>query len=79
MLEFLSTAKELVIFTNSAPLGRVGLKVAMSICLSVCVFAPTGAVFFEAFHWPSDHMTRSRPLIWFGLVWFGLVWFKKIA
>ena len=25
------------IFTNSAPLGRVGHRVAMSVCLSVCL------------------------------------------
>ena len=25
--------------------------------------APSGAVFSEASHWPSDHMIRSRPLI----------------
>ena len=24
---------------------------------------PSHAIFFEASHWPSDHMTRSRPLI----------------
>ena len=34
------------IFTNSAPLGRVGHRVAMSVCLSVCLSAPSGAVFF---------------------------------
>ena len=42
----------MLIFTNSAPLGRVGHRVAMSVCmsvcLSVCLFAPSGAVFFEA-------------------------------
>ena len=32
-------------------------------CPSVCLFAPSGAVFSEASHRPSDHMTRSRPLI----------------
>ena len=37
-----------VIFTNSAPLDPVGHRVAMSVCLS----APSGAVFFEASHWP---------------------------
>ena len=55
--------KERCIFTNSAPLGRVGHRVAMSVCVSVCLFAPSGAVFFEASHWPSGHMTRSWPLI----------------
>ena len=38
------------IFTNSAPMGRVGLGVAMSVCLwvclCVCLFAPSSAVFF---------------------------------
>ena len=34
-----------------------------SVCLCVCLFAPSSAVFFEASHWPSGHMTRSRPLI----------------
>ena len=31
--------------------------------MSVCLFVPFHAIFFEASHWPSDHMTRSRPLI----------------
>ena len=34
-----------------------------SVCVCVCLSAPSGAVFFEASHWPSDQMTRSRPLI----------------
>ena len=34
------------IFTTSSPLGRVGHKVAMSVCLSVCVSAPSSAFFF---------------------------------
>ena len=25
--------------------------------------SPHNAIFFEASHWPSDHMIRSRPLI----------------
>ena len=33
------------------------------VCGSVCLSAPSSAVFFEASHWPSGHMTRSRPLI----------------
>ena len=32
-------------------------------CLSVCLFAPSNAFFYEASHWPSGHMTRSWPLI----------------
>ena len=34
------------IFTNSGPLGRVGLGVAMSVVVCVCVSAPSSAVFF---------------------------------
>ena len=52
------------IFTNSAPLGRVSHRVAMSVCLSVCL-RHWVQFFFKASHWPSDHMTRSRPLIIF--------------
>ena len=29
----------------------------------VCCLSPSHAIFFEASHWPSGHMTRSRPLI----------------
>ena len=47
------------IFTESAPLGGFSYRVAMSMCAS----APLGAVFYEAFHWPSGHMISSRPLI----------------
>ena len=32
-------------FHQLAPLGRVGHKVAMSVCLCVCLSAPSGAVF----------------------------------
>ena len=32
-------------------------------CPYVCLSVPFHAIFFEASHWPSDHMTRSRPLI----------------
>ena len=38
---------ESVIFTESAPLGRFSHRVVMSVCLSVCVFAPLDAVFFK--------------------------------
>ena len=34
------------LFTNSAPLGRVGHRVAMSVCVCVCGSVPSGAVFF---------------------------------
>ena len=35
--------------------------------------SPSHAIFFEASHWPSDHMTRSRPLIG------GQKWTQKVA
>ena len=35
------------IFTELAPLGRFSHRVAMSRCVSVCMFAPLGAVFFQ--------------------------------
>ena len=40
------TIIKIKVFPNSAPLGRVGHRVAMSRCLSVCLFVPSGAVFF---------------------------------
>ena len=44
----------LVIFTNSAPLGRVGHRVAMSVCVCVCVSVPSR----------NTHFRRScRPLV----------------
>ena len=45
------------IFTNLAPLGRVGLRIAMSGCLFVCLFAPSGAVSFEAY---KNHATYKK-------------------
>ena len=59
----LSTFSKLIIFTlrnfhQLGPLGRVGLVVTNSVCLS-----PSHAIFFYASHWSSNHMTRSRPLI----------------
>ena len=36
---------------------------SLSVCLYGCLYVPFHAFFFEASHWPSDHMTRSRPLI----------------
>ena len=39
---------------------RVVMSFYVSVCLSVC---PISCNFFEASHWPSDHMIRSRPLI----------------
>ena len=44
--------------SKNRPLGRFFLVVAMSVCLS-----PFHVIFFEASHWPSGHMIRSRPLI----------------
>ena len=32
------------------------------VCMSVCA-VPFHAIFFEASHWPSDHMISLRPLI----------------
>ena len=46
------------IFTNLAPLGRVGLRVAMSVCLSVCGSVPSGAVFWRGLL----HIITSTPL-----------------
>ena len=51
-----------MIFKESA-LGRFFHRVAMSVIyLSVCL-SPSHAIIFEASHWPSGHMIRSRPLI----------------
>ena len=42
----------------------------------VCMYVvPFHAIFFEASHWPSDHMTRSRPLI--GQPSFPTIWWNK--
>ena len=48
-------------FHQLGRLGRVGLVVAMSVCCR-CL-SPSHAIFFEASHWPCDHMISSRPLI----------------
>ena len=45
----------LIVFTELAR-GLFSLVIAMFVCLSVFNF-------FEAFHWPSDPMIRSRPFI----------------
>ena len=39
-------ARDSLIFTASASLGRFSHRVAMSVCLCVCLSAPLGAVFF---------------------------------
>ena len=49
-----------LIFTNSAPLGRVSLVVAMSVLIYLVPFPWN---FFEASHLPWDHMISSRPPI----------------
>ena len=41
--------------------GQFIVLKCLSVCLSVCVSVPI--YLFEASHWPSDHMTRPRPLI----------------
>ena len=46
-------------FSKNPPLGRFLHRVTMSVCL----LSPSHAIFFEAPHWPSGHMIRSRPLI----------------
>ena len=46
------------------PLGRVSHRVAMSVCLLVCLSAQSDAVFFEASHWPWDHMISFLASHW---------------
>ena len=50
------------IFKESA-LGRFFHRVAMSVYVFICFPSPFHVIFFEASHWPSGHMIRSRPLI----------------
>ena len=50
-------------FHRIGPLGRFGLVVAMCICLYVYM-SPSHAIFFEASHWPTGHMTRSQASHW---------------
>ena len=33
------------------------------VAMSVCLYVPFHAIFFDSSHWPSGHMIRSRPLI----------------
>ena len=47
-------------FHQLGPLGRVGLVVAKSVSY---LFVPFPCNFFQASHWPSDHMICLRPLI----------------
>ena len=44
----MTTSDYFFILTELAPLGQFSHRVAMSVCLSVCVFAPSGAVFAMA-------------------------------
>ena len=64
----------------------VCMPVCVCVCLCVCAIesqgskgGPRGAkqspIVFEASHWPSDHMTRSRPLI--GQPSFPTIWWNK--
>ena len=51
------------IFHWIGPLGWFSHRVAMSVCLSVCL-SPPHAIFFQASHWPTGHMTRSQASHW---------------
>ena len=42
---------------------RLAMSVCLSVCLSVCV-SPPHAIFFQASHWPTGHMTRSQASHW---------------
>ena len=66
--DFLWTSSRLwslsLIFTDSPPLCQVSLVVTMSVRPGRCLSVPSKcSFFFEASHWPSDHMISSRPLI----------------
>ena len=52
------------IFTNSAPLGRVGLSVTMFVCMYVFVYA---FIFIEASHW--SMAAELQPLKWSAAQW----------
>ena len=62
------------VFSKNRPLADSFIE---SQCPLVCVYpkclSPSHAIFFEASNWPSDHMTRSRPLIG------GQKWTPKVA
>ena len=52
--------KKLKKIKKNRPLGRFIHRVAMSVY--ICIYmSPPQAIFFEASHWPSDHMISSRP------------------
>ena len=38
------------------------MSVRVGVCVGTCL-SPSHVIFFEASHWPSDHMISSRPLI----------------
>ena len=52
------------VFKESAlrPILSSSCDVSLYICVYICM-SPPHAIFFEASHWSSDHMIRSRPLI----------------
>ena len=50
-------------FHRIGPLGRFGLVVEMSIGIYIGM-SPSHAIFFEASHWPTGHMTRSQASHW---------------
>ena len=39
------------------------MSVRMYVSNQLGILSPSHAIFFNASHWPSDHMVRSRPLI----------------
>ena len=51
------------IFNESAPLNLFSHRGAMSVCVCVCLSAPSDAVFTKASHWPWDHMIISRDSV----------------
>ena len=68
-----STAEHWSTFSSTLPSGpswSSSCHVRMYVCMYVCMSAPSSAVFFQASHWPTDHMkslfqslfTNSAPL-----------------
>ena len=52
------------LFSKNLPLADSFIESrCLSIYLSVYIYVPFHVIFFEASHWPSGHMIRSRPLI----------------
>ena len=46
------------------PLGRVSLVLAMYMCLWCCLMSSPHAFFFQASHWPWDHMISFQASYW---------------